>query len=665
MTRVRDRQRHKDSAALTGRALRNAGVRGVVAGFAGVTLGEWVLGTTVAVHAYSVGGALAVGLVGFRFAPAALAGLWTTSLADHAQRHRVLALTAAGRAAATALASFGLALHLPFAIVIALVWLDAAIGSAYRPAQAALLPALVRTPGELTAATALLSNVKTSGQLVGALLGGVLVAALPIPIPVAIAAILYVAAMTLTAGIRRARPFVTAGSGLRGLRAGVHALSEGRETRLIVIYACLRSLMRGLWLALAVVASLEVLSLGKAGFGILMAAAAAGALAAMLATGRLVGNRRLADWFALGLVLCGLPIAAIGIVASAAPAVALIIVWGLGMSLSDVGAQTLLNRIVPGHSIGPVTGAMESGKLLFEGLGSLVAPLLLAVFSTRGALLVAGCALPLVVLLGRSSFARVDDLAVARQDVLELVQRVPFFTPLPLDVLEGVAARLRIEHHRAGEEIVRQGETNGRLWYLVDEGELVVEVEGFLVGDLRRGDQFGERSLLRGVPRAATVRARTDVVLHTLERDEFLSAVAGVALHETDGRPATVEPLDPPTALAGAPLVQSLGAAAVARLLDGSRVQTVEAGVPIVSIDERDDTYHVLLSGCAHVVVDGVIRQELLPGDAFGEIAVLHRVPRTANVIAIDRSTILTISGETVRSAVRAHGGGPLAALAG
>ncbi len=654
-----------ETAGLTRRTLRNASVRGVVTGFAAVTLAEWVLGTTVAVHAYSVDGALAVGLIGFRFAAAALAGLWTTKLADHAQRHRVLTLTAGGRGAVTALTAAALALHVPFGVVIGLIWLDAAIGSAYRPAQAALLPALVRTPGELSAATALLSNVKTSGQLVGALLGGLLVAALPIAIPVAIAAALYLAGMAATAVIRRARPFVTATSGLRGLRAGVHALRRGSEARLIVVYACLRSLMRGLWLALAVVASLQLLSLGKAGFGILMAAAAAGALAGVLVTGHLVGNRRLADWLALGLVLCGLPIAVIGIAASAAPAVTLIVLWGLGMSLSDVSAQTLLNRIVPGDEIGPVTGAMESGKLLFEGLGSLLAPLLLVAFGTRGALLLAGCALPVVVVLGRSSFARVDERAVARQDVLELLQRVPFFAPLPLDVLEGVAARLDTERREAGTEIVHQGDVDGRRWFLVDDGRLAVEVEGFLVAELRRGDQFGERALLRSAPRAATVRALTEVVLHALEREDFLAAVSGVELHAPDWTSPAPDRIDPWTALAQAPLVHSLGSGAVAELIHGSRVQEVDAGAPIVTTGERDDTYHVLLSGRAHVYVDGAVRQELSPGDAFGEIAVLHRVPRRASVVACEPSTILTVDGEAVRGAVRDHGDGSLAALVG
>lgn len=221
----------------------------------------------------------------------------------------------------------------------------------------------------------------------------------------------------MTAGISRMRPLTTALGGLRGVPAGVQALREGREARLIVEYSCLRSLMRGLWLALAVVASLHLLSLGRSGFGILMAAAAGGALVAIAVTSRLVGNRRLAGWFALGLLLCGLPIAAVGLTSSAGPAVALSVVWGTGMSLSDAGAQTLLNRIVPVSGIGSMTGVMENAKLLFEGLGSLTAPLLLLLFGTRGALLAAGFMLPAVVVLRHRRLAAIDERAVARQSL--------------------------------------------------------------------------------------------------------------------------------------------------------------------------------------------------------------------------------------------------------
>jgi CRP-like cAMP-binding protein len=649
---------------LTAAALQNHAIRRVVGGFGTVTLGEWVLGTTVAVHAYRAGGALAVGFVGFRFAPAAVAGLWTTQLADHARHRRVLAMTGAARVVATLLAAAALLAGLPFAVIVALVWLDAAAGSGYRPAQAALLPTLARSPGELTAATALVSNVKTSGQMIGALLGGVLIVGLPIAASVGCAAALYGVCVALTFDQRRFEHVPAPLIGLSGLRTGVRRLRREPDARVIVVYACLRSLARGLWLALAVVVSVRLLSLGRSGFGVLMAAAAVGALLALLLTPALIGNRRMGGWFGLGLTLCGVPVAVVSIFDQSVPAVALMVVWGVGMSLSDVGAQTLLNRIIPAEAIGPVTGVSESSKLLFEGMGSLLAPALLLAVSTRGAVLVAGASLPALVGLGYRRLARIDETAIARVDVLELLQGIPFFAPLRVDALEGVAARLHVDRQPAGTEIVRQGDLDARSWFLVGDGELVVEVDGYLVGQLRRGSQFGERGLLRGVARSATVRALTDVLLYRLEREDFLSAVAGVDLVEPSRTgQARAQQLDPQAALALAPLVQALGPAALAGLVHRSRTHEVAAETSIVEAGDSDDRYLVLLSGRAEVLVDGEVRRELLPGDAFGEIAVLHRVPRTASVLARAASVVLSVDGEAVRAAVSDHGGGELAAL--
>jgi CRP-like cAMP-binding protein len=157
------------------------------------------------------------------------------------------------------------------------------------------------------------------------------------------------------------------------------------------------------------------------------------------------------------------------------------------------------------------------------------------------------------------------------------------------------------------------------------------------------------------------VRAQSDVELLSLDRVDFLTAVAGgefdpsaeVAVADS----WSDDEIDPSTALAHAPLMQPLSPGARARLFAGSTVAEVAAGTPIVRSGDEDDTYHVLLSGRAEVVADGERRRELLPGDAFGEIAVLQRVPRTASVIAGDRVRVLTIDGEAIREALRAHGG--------
>jgi hypothetical protein len=220
--------RGERAAGLTRAALRNRPIRRVVAGFAALTMGEWVLGTTVAIHAYAVDGAFAVGLVGFRFVPAAAAGLWTTRLAEHPARERILAATAAARMLATGGVAVALALNGPLALVIALVWLDAAVGSAYRPAQAALLPSLARTPGELAAAAGLASNVKSSGQILGALLGSLLVSTLPIALAVAGAALLHaIATVTALAAVLSLPPVDVIAA--RRMRTGFASLRTARR----------------------------------------------------------------------------------------------------------------------------------------------------------------------------------------------------------------------------------------------------------------------------------------------------------------------------------------------------------------------------------------------------------------------------------------------------
>ena len=69
---------------------------------------------------------------------------------------------------------------------------------------------------------------------------------------------------------------------------------------------------------------------------------------------------------------------------------------------------------------------------------------------------------------------------------------------------------------------------------------------------------------------------------------------------------------------------------------------------------DRDDALLVLVAGRAEVVRDGRRRRELLPGDAFGEVAALHGVPRTATVVALEPCEVLSVPGARVRAAVPA-----------
>jgi hypothetical protein len=173
-----------------------------------------------------------------------------------------------------------------------------------------------------------------------------------------------------------------------------------------------------------------------------------------------------------------------------------------------------------------VFGVLESLLLLTAGLGAVAAPLLLNWLGTRGALVVAGAMLPLVVIPAWPRLNAIDQAAEVPVERLELLRGSPIFAPLPESTLEQLAAALEEVRAPAGEEIVRQGEPGDR-FYLIKDGTLDVQIDGKLVQSLEPGDSFGEIALLRDVPRTATVKARTGAGLYALDRRHFLAAVTG------------------------------------------------------------------------------------------------------------------------------------------
>ncbi len=104
--------------------------------------------------------------------------------------------------------------------------------------------------------------------------------------------------------------------------------------------------------------------------------------------------------------------------------------------------------------------------------------------------------------------------------------------------------------------------------------------------------------------------------------------------------------------LRSAPMFERLPMTALERLAESMRAVEYEPGRDIVREGEKGDSYLIIGSGRVEVSVVGHRVAELGPGQAFGEIALLRGVPRTATVRAIDPATIYTIACSDFHEAI-------------
>jgi MFS family permease len=524
------RERFGDAARSFGRVFRNPNIRRIEGAWAASIIAHWAYGIALAVFAYREGGAAAVGLVGLvRFLPSAVASPFAAMLGDRYRRERVIVTAELTRATLLTLTFVVVATDGPVALVFVLAGLVAVAYSAVRPAQAALLPSLARNPRELTAANVTSTTIESLGIFGGPAIGGVLLAATSPDVVFAAAAASFLLAAFLVSRVRVDMPTERAerrGGAVQEFAAGFVTLAREPGLRVLVVLLASQTLVAGALNVLIVVSALQLLDLGEQGVGFLNSAIGIGGLVGALVSAALIG-RRLTTNFLIGILLWGVPIALIGAIPEPVPALLFLAVVGLGNTLVDVSAYTLLQRAVPDEVLARVFGAVQGLWVGTIGVGAIIAPLLIAALDIRGALIATGALLPILTTVLRRRLSELDEVPVPVQE-LELLHSIDIFAPLPPPTLESLARALIPVRVEAGREVVRQGEPGDR-FYIVATGELEILVDGQVVRVTGPGSYFGEIALLRDVMRTATVRAKTDVELEALERDDFIAAVTGHA----------------------------------------------------------------------------------------------------------------------------------------
>jgi MFS family permease len=527
---ARVRERLRDSARAFSASARNPSLRRAQLSFGATWTAEWAFTVALGVVAFRDGGAAAVGLVAFaRMAPSALLSPFGTALADRFARDRVLRWSCLVRAAATAAAAAVLAAGGPRIAVYALAVLATAAFTVFRPGHSALLPGLCTTPFELTSANVVRGLLDSLSTLVGPLVAALL---LDLGSPAAVfafAAALSAASGLLLLGLSYEAPPRRAPQPLRRIAhetaEGFRALVRYRDAGLLIGLGLAQTMTRGFFNVFVVVIALELLHIGAPGVGVLTAAVGAGAVVGSLGASMLASGRRLAALEGLGVALWGLPLTLSGALPYEPVVVALMCVIGVGNALVDIGLYTLPARLVPEELLARLFGAKESLTALSVAIGALVASPVIDLLGVRGALAALGLVAPALMALAWRRLRAIDGWVARRDAEIAVLQRVGMLRPLPMPAIENLAAHVDHAHIAAGEEVFRQGD-HGDRFYVIEDGEVEVIAGGRLISTLRAGDGFGEIALLRDTVRTTTVRARTPLLLYTLDRHHFVAAVS-------------------------------------------------------------------------------------------------------------------------------------------
>jgi MFS family permease len=525
--------RAKASLRALGAVFSSPSLRRLQLAWVGSILGGWAYLVALGVYAYDQGGAAAVGFVGLiRFIPGAIVAPFAATLVDRYSRVAVMIASDVVRlvlmlGAAAVIASDG-----PAPVVYALVALTTISGTVFRPAKAALLPSLVASPAELTAANVASSTLESVGTFLGPALGGLLLAVSDPAVVFAVNGATFLWSALLVIGLRgleqpRERPPQAVAPGeddetADGILAGIATIVREPNLRTLVGLYAAQTLVAGALNVLVVVTAFELLDLDEAGVGLLYAAVGVGGLVGGFVALLLSTRGRLARDFAIGLALFGLPLAIVGGLPFAFVAVVALGVLGIGNSIVDVNALTIMQRAVPDAVLGRALGALDGLLIGTLGLGAIVAPVLIDLVGPEAALVVTGAVLPVLALLTRPRL-RAIDRASSVPESTELLRGVGLLSALPEPVLERLARDTIPVEVRAGVPVLREGEPGDR-FYVVRSG--TVSILGRAFGP---GEGFGEIALLRDVPRTATALAVTDVGRVARERDSFVAAVTGHA----------------------------------------------------------------------------------------------------------------------------------------
>ena len=357
----------RDNALFISRAFRNRSLRRVELAYGLFVGAEWAVWIVFLVYGYTHGGASAATTIALlQVVPTALLAPVLGMLSDRHGPKQVLLAGYVGEAASMAAACALIALGAPrWTVFILSVFVSVAI-TLGRPAEAALVPAIVRTPDELTASNVLAGWSESAWKLIAPALVGILLAWHGPALAIAGTALMAVIAALMVAAVPGPVRAPASSESDREFRASIAVVVHDPALRVLLGAQGFYQVVVGAADFLMVILALSILHIGQGGAGYLTAVLGVGGLLAGAVTVGLIGRSNLASIIVFSLLGANVALAALGFNTTVMLAFVLLGAVGFCGGLFDVTARTLLQRAAPPESLASSFSVLES--LMDSGL---------------------------------------------------------------------------------------------------------------------------------------------------------------------------------------------------------------------------------------------------------------------------------------------------------
>jgi len=241
-------------------------------------------------------------------------------------------------------------------------------------------------------------------------------------------------------------------------------------------------------------------------------------------------------------------------------------------------------------------------------------------------------------------------IAQYRPYLVERLAHVPLLQGLEREGRQAVAERLSPQRYQPNQVIFRSGDVPSGL-FLIERGSVRLISDQGRALELGAGDTCGELAALTNKPHAHTAQAVTEVVVWQLSQAEFARLIESyphlrLALGRNLRAPlSAADRVQAAAVLGRMPLFADLSRPELDDVAAHLVVRHVPAGEDVYQPGDPGDAMYVVESGQVEIITGDEVGRprtlaRMIPGDFFGEMALLTGQSRTVTARAVTHSNL-------------------------